>query len=255
MHDLPHDHEHGDEAEHPLWKLDTITLTSVGIDVGTATSQIIFSQLILRRLGRRALEEPLRRRRAGGALPLDGPSDALRPGRERIDDQALGQIVDDAYRQAGLTPRERGHRRDHPHWRGDSARQRQGHRRPVRRSARRLHLCDGGPPLRGAPRCPRLGNHRPETEGDPQSGLLNIDIGGGTTKLAVAEHGHVLQDRGAAHRRAAAFAQPQRRRQHPRAGAGGSDDSPAPGFDWQVGAPATDARDRAAGGPHGAGGA
>ena len=52
MHDLPHDHEHGDEAEHPLWKLDTITLTSVGIDVGTATSQIIFSQLILRRLGR-----------------------------------------------------------------------------------------------------------------------------------------------------------------------------------------------------------
>jgi len=57
MHDLPHDHDHDDhgfdaEQEHPLWKLDTITLTSVGIDVGTATSQIIFSQLVLRRLGR-----------------------------------------------------------------------------------------------------------------------------------------------------------------------------------------------------------
>ena len=52
MHDVPGDHDHDDEAEHPLWKLDTITLTSVGIDVGTATSQILFSQLVLRRLGR-----------------------------------------------------------------------------------------------------------------------------------------------------------------------------------------------------------
>ena len=51
MHDIPHDHDHDEETEHPLWKLDTITLTSVGIDVGTATSQIIFSQLVLRRLG------------------------------------------------------------------------------------------------------------------------------------------------------------------------------------------------------------
>ena len=51
MHDVPGDHdahEFDDEQEHPLWKLDTITLTSVGIDVGTATSQIIFSQLVLR---------------------------------------------------------------------------------------------------------------------------------------------------------------------------------------------------------------
>ena len=54
MHDLPHDHDTTahEAEEHPLWKLDTITLTSVGIDVGTATSQIIFSQLVLRRLGR-----------------------------------------------------------------------------------------------------------------------------------------------------------------------------------------------------------
>ncbi len=59
MHDVPgdHDHDHDDDAlyeqeeEHPLWKLDTVTLTSVGIDVGTATSQIIFSKLVLRRLG------------------------------------------------------------------------------------------------------------------------------------------------------------------------------------------------------------
>ena len=57
MHDGPNHHDHDqheldEEEEHPLWKLDTVILTSVGIDVGTATSQIIFSRLVLRRLGR-----------------------------------------------------------------------------------------------------------------------------------------------------------------------------------------------------------
>ena len=56
MHDIGDDHDHDgapeEEEDHPLWKLDTITLTSVGIDVGTATSQILFSRLVLRRLGR-----------------------------------------------------------------------------------------------------------------------------------------------------------------------------------------------------------
>ena len=57
MHDLPHHHDHDErepdeEDEHPLSKLDIINLTSVGIDVGTATSQIMFSRLVLRRLGR-----------------------------------------------------------------------------------------------------------------------------------------------------------------------------------------------------------
>ncbi len=39
MHDVPGEHDHDEdglyeqEEEHPLWKLDTITLTSVGIDV------------------------------------------------------------------------------------------------------------------------------------------------------------------------------------------------------------------------------
>ena len=105
MHDLPHDHEHGDEAEHPLWKLDTITLTSVGIDVGTATSQIIFSQLILRRLGRELSSRFVVTERDTLYLsPVHfTPYSAA---RERIDDQALGRLVDAAYQEAGLSPRD-----------------------------------------------------------------------------------------------------------------------------------------------------
>lgn len=110
MHDLPHDHDHDErgfdaEEEHPLWKLDTITLTSVGIDVGTATSQIIFSQLVLRRLGRELSSRFVVTERDTLYLsPVHfTPYSA---GRERIDDQALGRLVDAAYQEAGLSPRD-----------------------------------------------------------------------------------------------------------------------------------------------------
>src|SRR5258708_21471257 len=110
MHDLPHDHDHNAhgldvEEEHPLWKLDTITLTSVGIDVGTATSQIIFSQLVLRRLGRELSSRFVVTERDTIYLsPVHlTPYSA---GRERVDDQALGRLVDAAYQEAGLIPRD-----------------------------------------------------------------------------------------------------------------------------------------------------
>src|SRR5689334_11224069 len=110
MHDLLHDHQHNEpgfdhEAEHPLWKLDTITLTSVGIDVGTATSQIIFSQLVLRRLGKELSSRFVVTER--DTLYLSPVHFTPYTGnRERIDDQALGHIVDAAYREAGLSPRD-----------------------------------------------------------------------------------------------------------------------------------------------------
>ena len=109
MHDAPGDHDHEDnleeeeEQEHPLWKIDTITLTSVGIDVGTATSQIIFSRLLLRRLGEELSSRFVVAERETLYLsPVHfTPYTA---GRERIDDQALSRIVDAAYEEAGLSP-------------------------------------------------------------------------------------------------------------------------------------------------------
>ena len=55
-----HDHEdeeHEDVAfmpldeEHPMWRSERISLNSVGIDIGSSTSHLIFSRLILRRQG------------------------------------------------------------------------------------------------------------------------------------------------------------------------------------------------------------
>ena len=45
--------EDGDEMlmdeDHPMWRSERITLNSVGIDIGSSTSHLIFSRLTLRR--------------------------------------------------------------------------------------------------------------------------------------------------------------------------------------------------------------
>ena len=54
-HDAQSDHDHDDFEdgpleENPLWIQDHVTLTSVGIDIGSSGTQVIFSKIHLRRL-------------------------------------------------------------------------------------------------------------------------------------------------------------------------------------------------------------
>jgi ethanolamine utilization protein EutA len=194
MHDLPHDHDHdehgfGEEAEHPLWKLDTITLTSVGIDVGTATSQIIFSQLVLRRLGRELSSRFVVTERDTLYLsPVHfTPYSA---GRGRIDEQALGQLVDTAYREAGLSPKDvdtgaiiltgEAIRRDNARAIADLFAAQRGH----------FVCATAGHNFEALLAAHGSGAVAYSTE--KQCRVLNVDIGGGTTKLALAERGRVL---------------------------------------------------------------
>ncbi len=194
MHDLPHDHDHGEhdldeEDEHPLSKLDIINLTSVGIDVGTATSQIIFSRLVLRRLGRELSSRfVVTERKTLYLSPVHFTPYAQR--RERIDDRALGRLVDTAYQEAGITPEQvdtgaiiltgEAIRRDNARaiadlfaaQRGNFVCASAGHNFEALLSAH--------------------GSGAVALSAERQSRVLNIDIGGGTTKLAVAENGKVL---------------------------------------------------------------
>ena len=194
MHDLPHDHNHdassfADEAEHPLWKLDTIMLTSVGIDVGTATSQIIFSQLVLRRLGKELSSRFVVTERDTLYLsPVHfTPYSA---DREHIDDQALGRLVDAAYQAAGLTPADIDT--------GAIILTGEAIRRDNARAIADLFASQ-----RGSFVCATAGHNFEALLAAHGSGavaysaenhcrVLNVDIGGGTTKLAVAEHGRLL---------------------------------------------------------------
>ena len=194
MHDIGDDHDHDggapeEEEDHPLWKLDTITLTSVGIDVGTATSQILFSRLVLRRLGREL---------SSRFVVTDRKTLYLSPirftpytaNRERIDDAALGGLVDAAYEEAGLTPNDvntgaiiltgEAIRRDNARaiadlfadQRGDFVCATAGHNFEALLAAH--------------------GSGAAAYSAEQECRVLNIDIGGGTTKLALAERGRVL---------------------------------------------------------------
>src|SRR5215470_15609159 len=178
MHDVHHDHTHdehepADEEEHPLWKLDTVTLISVGIDVGTATSQIVFSRLVLRRLGRELSSRfVVSERQTLYLSPIHfTPYTA---GRERIDDQALGRLVDAAYQEAGISP-------DHVDT-GAIILTGEAIRRDNARAIADLFAALLSAHGSGAV---ALSAERPGR-------VLNVDIGGGTTKLAVAEQGKVL---------------------------------------------------------------
>jgi ethanolamine utilization protein EutA len=192
MHDIPHDHDHGDtneEEEHPLSKLDIITLTSVGIDVGTATSQIIFSRLVLRRLGRELSSRFVVTERK--TLYLSAVHfTPYAAGRERIDDHALGRLVDAAYQEAGLSPQDVDT--------GAIILTGEAIRRDNARAIADLFAAQ-----RGNFVCASAGHNFEALLAAHGSGavalsaerecrVLNVDIGGGTTKLAVAERGRVL---------------------------------------------------------------
>ncbi len=194
MHDILHDHDHGDdlldqEEEHPLWKLDTITLTSVGIDIGTATSQIIFSRLVLRRLGQELSSRfVVTERKTLYLSPVQFTP--YTDGRERIDDQALRLLVDDAYQHAGLSAQEVDT--------GAIILTGEAIRRDNARAIADLFSAE-----RGNFVCATAGHNFEALLAAHGSGavayslerecrVLNVDIGGGTTKLAVADHGRVL---------------------------------------------------------------
>jgi ethanolamine utilization protein EutA (predicted chaperonin) len=235
MHDILREHDHDgnqpdEEEEHPLWKLDTITLTSVGIDVGTATSQIIFSRLVLRRLGRELSSRfVVAERKTLYLSPVHLTPYAER--RERIDDQVLGRLVDAAYQEAGLNPQNIDT--------GAIILTGEAIRRDNARAIADLFAAQ-----RGNFVCASAGHNFEALLAAHGSGavalsaerecrLLNVDIGGGTTKLAVAERGRVLST--------AAFHVGGRLLATDSAGAitvlepGGQALARQVGFEWQVG--------------------
>src|SRR4029077_15883879 len=194
MHDGPNHHDHDEheleeEEEHPLWKLDTVILTSVGIDVGTATSQIIFSRLVLRRLGRELSSRFVVTERKTLYLSPVHFTPYTR-GRERIDDQALGRLVDSAYQEAGITREQvdtgailltgEGIGRDNARATAD-----------VLAAQRGNFVCaSAGHNFEAL--LSAHGSGAVALSAERECRVLNIDIGGGTTKLAVAEKGKVL---------------------------------------------------------------
>jgi ethanolamine utilization protein EutA len=190
--DADHDHDHfeldGPLEENPIWIQDHVTLVSVGIDIGSAGTQVIFSRINLRRLG----EDLTSRYYVVSRETLYQSPVALTPyqSEERIDDGALGAIIDTAYAGAGLHPDDIDT--------GAVILTGEALRRENASAIADLLSRQGGEFV-----CATAGHHMEAMLAAYGSGaarvsseegkrILNIDIGGGTTKLAVVEKGRVV---------------------------------------------------------------
>jgi ethanolamine utilization protein EutA (predicted chaperonin) len=98
--------EDGDEMlmdeDHPMWRSERITLNSVGIDIGSSTSHLIFSRLTLRRQGVALSSRFVVINRE---IIHESPI-LLTPyvDKTTIDTNQLADFIHEAYRQANLTP-------------------------------------------------------------------------------------------------------------------------------------------------------
>src|ERR1700730_2822648 len=105
--EVDHDHddfdvEEGSLEDNPVWQQDHVSLVSVGIDIGSSGTQLIFSRIKLRRMG----EDLCSRYLVVSRETLFQSPVALTPyqSETRIDEAALGAIIDAAYQGAGLHP-------------------------------------------------------------------------------------------------------------------------------------------------------
>src|SRR5215467_11185127 len=186
-----HDHDFSDESpleENPIWIADHVSLMTVGIDIGSSGTQVIFSRVNLRRLG----EDLSSRYYVVSRETLFQSGVALTPYRseEHIDEALLGAIIDDAYGAAGIDPTDIDT--------GAVILTGEALRRENAQAIAGIVSEKGGDFV-----CATAGHHMESMLAAYGSGaaavsnaehqrVLNIDIGGGTTKLAVVEHGKVV---------------------------------------------------------------
>ncbi|HUP97445.1 MAG TPA: ethanolamine ammonia-lyase reactivating factor EutA [Usitatibacter sp.] len=188
-----HDHDHDDLGDYDpendsLWLQDHIQLVSVGIDIGSSGTQVIFSRVSMRRMS----EDLSSRYFVVKRETLHQSPVALTPyqSESRIDERAVGAIVDAAYEAAGI----------HPDNIDTGAVILTGE--ALRRENAKA-IADVIAEMGGEFVCATAGHHMESLLAAYGSGaaklshdlgkpVLNVDIGGGTTKLALVEGGRVV---------------------------------------------------------------
>ncbi len=191
--EFDHDHDHDDMGEwspenDSLWLQDHIELVSVGIDIGSSGTQVIFSRVHMQRMS----EDLSSRYFVVKRETLYQSPVALTPyqSEERIDEKGVGEIIDAAYAAAGIHP-------DNIDT-GAVILTGEALRRDNARAISEVIAEMGGEFV-----CATAGHHMESLLAAYGSGaaaasnelhapVLNVDIGGGTTKLALVERGRVV---------------------------------------------------------------
>ena len=189
--DHDHDHDFDDDVpaeDNPLWQQDNVALTTVGIDIGSSGTQVIFSRVHLRRLA----EDLTSRYYVVARETLFQSQVALTPyqNEERIDDLKLGTIIDDAYVAAGLPPDkiETGV----VILTGEALRRENAQRIAAILSENGGEFVTATAGHHMEAMLAAYGSGAARVSSDQTKRILNVDIGGGTTKLGLVENGKVI---------------------------------------------------------------
>ena len=173
--------------DNPIWQQDNVTLSTVGMDIGSSGTQVLFSRLHLRRISEDLSSRYIVVRRETvyqSPVELTPYEDA-----ELIDAAELGTIIDRAYDAARVDPEtiDTGV----VILTGEALR-RQNSRRIADVLAERggeLVTATAGHNMEAM--LAAYGSGAARTSYESGLRILNVDIGGGTTKLAVVDHGRV----------------------------------------------------------------
>ena len=178
------------EEDHVLWQLDRIELRSVGIDIGSSTSHMIFSTLEMRRQG-----AALSSRFELTGRRVDYESDILITpfvGGTRIDTERLSDFVQSCYGRAGIRPSQVD--TGAVITTGDAARKDNAAAivQLFSEQAGQFVCASAGPLLEAKMAAYGSGAVARSAQ---QNGLsvLNVDVGGGTSKLALLRNGQVCE--------------------------------------------------------------
>jgi ethanolamine utilization protein EutA len=191
--DFDHDHDHDDLAGYdpatdPLRLQDQLSLLSVGIDIGSSGTQVIFSRVDLRRISELLTSRyfVVNRERV-----YQSPV-ALTPyqSETRIDERAVGAIIDAAYGEARIHPDQidtgvviltgEALRRENAQAIGEV----------LAEIAGEFVCATAGPHMEAL--LAAYGSGAAKVSYDLGRPVLNVDIGGGTTKVALVEGGRVV---------------------------------------------------------------
>ncbi len=192
-----HEAEYGDDEEgivmdedHPMWRSERITLNSVGIDIGSSTSHLIFSRLTLRRQGM-ALSS---RFVVVNREMLHESPILLTPyvDKTTIDTDKLNEFIHASYRKANLTPSDID--TGAIIVTGEAAKKKNAE------AIAALFSAEAGKFV-----CATAGHNLESILAAYGSGavgmthheggdftVMNVDIGGGTSKIAIAQGGKVI---------------------------------------------------------------
>src|SRR5215470_9011333 len=188
-----HDHDHdfdddGPAEDNPLWQQDNVALTTVGIDIGSSGTQVIFSRVHLRRLA----EDLTSRYYVVARETLFQSQVTLTPyqSEERIDDLRLGAIIDDAYVAAGLPPDKID--TGVVILTGEALRRENAQRIAAILSENGGEFVTTTAGHHIEAMLAAYGSGAARASSDEGKRILNVDIGGGTTKLGLVENGKVV---------------------------------------------------------------